>query len=203
MAHISTGDLLRAAVAAGGELGRTAQRYMERGELVADELVIGMIDERLRQPGGAAGFILDGFPRTVAQAEALERRLAGLHTPLDAVVSLEVPRDTLVQRLSGRRTCRACGAMYHVVFDPPAEAGVCDHCGGALFQRDDDREATIHARLDVYDAATTPLIAYYRGRGLLCETDGTGSSSAVLERVLAALGWRPAAAGGVPARSES
>lgn len=202
MAHISTGDLLRAAVAADGEFGRTAQYYMERGELVPDELVIGMIDERLREPGGAAGFMLDGFPRTVAQAAALERLLTGLHTPLDAVVSLDVPRDALVQRLSGRRTCRACGAMYHVVFDPPAEAGVCDHCGGALFQRDDDREGTIHARLDVYDAATAPLIAYYRGRGLLRETDGTGSSGAVLERVLAVLDWRPAV-GGVPARSES
>jgi adenylate kinase len=193
MAHISTGDLLRAAVAADGALGRAAAGYMQRGELVPDELVVKMIDERLQHAGPQPGFMLDGFPRTVAQAEALAQLLDGFHTPLDAVVSLEVPRDQLVQRLSGRRTCRACGAMYHVVFDPPARDGVCDRCGGALFQREDDREETIRARLDVYEAATAPLIAYYRDRGLLRAVDGTGSTGAILDRVSAALGWRPAA----------
>lgn len=183
--HISTGDLLRAAVAGQTALGRTAQRYMDRGELVPDGLVIDMIDARLHGDGETRCFMLDGFPRTVAQAEAFERMLAGRRVVLDHVVSLEVPRDELVRRLSGRRTCRQCGAMYHVVFDPPRRADVCDRCGGALFQREDDREETIRARLDVYDQATAPLIAFYRQRGLLRDIDGMGSAAQVLHRILA------------------
>ena len=184
IAHISTGDLLRAAVAQRNELGRAAQTYMTRGELVPDALVIDMIDHHLQQNGGAHSFLLDGFPRNVPQAEALERLLAGQHIPLDHVVSLAVGREELVRRLSGRRTCRQCGAMYHVIFDPPTSADVCDRCSGALFQRDDDREDTIRARLEVYDAATAPLTAFYRTRGLLREVDGTGSAAQVLERIL-------------------
>ena len=184
IAHISTGDLLRAAVAQRNELGRAAQTYMTRGELVPDALVIDMIDHHLQQNGGAHSFLLDGFPRNVPQAEALERLLAGQHIPLDHVVSLAVGREELVRRLSGRRTCRQCGAMYHVIFDPPTSADVCDRCSGALFQRDDDREDTIRARLEVYDAATAPLTAFYRTRGLLREVDGTGSTAQVLERIL-------------------
>jgi adenylate kinase len=188
--HISTGDLLRAAIAARSELGLAAQGYMDRGELVPDSLVIHMIDQRLRENGSDPSFMLDGFPRNVPQAEALEGMLAGQHIPLDHVISLEVPRAELVRRLSGRRTCRACGAMYHVVFDPPRTADVCDRSGGALFQREDDREETIHARLDVYDRATAPLTSFYGQRGLLRAIDGTGSAAQVLDRILAQLNGR-------------
>jgi adenylate kinase len=188
--HISSGDLLRAAVASGSELGRAAQAYMGRGELVPDQLVIDMIGERLQQNGANPSFMLDGFPRNVAQAEALEHWLSGRGIPLNYVVSLEVPREELIRRLSGRRTCRQCGAMYHLAFDPPRQPGVCDRCGGELFQREDDREDTIRARLEVYDRATAPLIAYYRARSVLREVDGTGSSSEVLERIVQRLNGR-------------
>jgi adenylate kinase len=185
--HIASGDLLRAAVAARSELGRAAQAYMARGELVPDALVIDMIEQRLRQNGADPSFMLDGFPRTVAQAEVLEQRLAAQRIPLDHVVSLQVPREELVRRLSGRRTCRSCGAMYHVALDPPARPNRCDRCGGELYQREDDREETIRARLGVYDTSTAPLTAFYRGRGLLREIDGSGPTAQVLERILAQL----------------
>lgn len=187
MVHVSTGDLLRAAVASGSALGVAAKASMDRGELVPDQLVTDMIRDRLATMGSNPSFMLDGFPRTVVQAEALERMLAGRGLPLDHVVSLDVPREELVRRLSGRRTCRACGAMSHVLFDPPRRDGVCDRCGGELYQREDDREETIRARLEVYDRATAPLIAFYKGRGLLRAVDGTGATGAVLDRVLARL----------------
>jgi len=190
LSHIATGDLLRTAVAERTALGRAAQDYMERGELVPDGLVIDMIDERLQRNGRSDGFMLDGFPRTVAQAEALERWLAARGMPLDDVILLEVPREELVRRLSGRRTCRNCGAMYHVAFDRPAQAGVCDRCGGELYQRDDDREETIRARLAVYDNSTAPLADFYRARGLLREVDGTGEPAQVLDRIVAQLKGR-------------
>ena len=188
--HISTGDLLRAAVAGHSELGLAAQGYMQRGELVPDPVVIGMIDERLQQNGANPSFMLDGFPRTVTQAEALQAFLDGRHIPLDHVVSLQVPRDELVRRLSGRRTCGQCGAMYHISSEPSRVPGVCDRCGGQLFQRDDDREETIRARLEVYDRATAPLAAFYGVRGLLREIDGTGSAPQVLERIMARIDGR-------------
>ena len=187
MQHISTGDLLRAAVASGNPLGKAAKEYMERGELVPDQMVTDMIRDRLAAIGGAPSFMLDGFPRTVAQAEALDKMLAGRGIPLDHVVSLDVPREELVRRLGGRRTCRNCGTMAHVLFNPPRRDGVCDRCGGELYQREDDREDTIRARLEVYDRATAPLIAFYKGRGLLREVDGTGGTADVLDRVLARL----------------
>jgi adenylate kinase len=187
MAHISTGDLLRKAVSSKTELGIAAKGFMDRGELVPDQLVIGMIDQRLKAEGAAPSFMLDGFPRTVPQAEALEGMLANGLVPLDHVVSLDVPREELVRRLSGRRTCSQCNAMYHVAFDPPRHDNVCDRCGGALYQRDDDREETIRARLDVYDRSTAPLATFYRSRGLLREIDGTGAASDVLDRVLVRL----------------
>ena len=188
--HIATGDLLRAAVAERTELGQAAHAYMARGDLVPDGLVIGMIGQRLRQDGIARSFLLDGFPRNVAQAEALDQLLTGDHLALDHVVSLDVDREELVQRLAGRRTCTRCGAMYHVRFDPPTQPGVCDRCGGPLVQREDDREETIRARLDVYDRATAPLIAFYRARGLLRSIDGMGSVAAVMDRVLTEVGQR-------------
>jgi len=187
MVHISTGDLLRAAVASGSALGTSARTFMDRGELVPDELVTDMIRDHLAPMGTDPNFMLDGFPRTVAQAESLETMLQTHAIPLDHVISLDVPREELVRRLSGRRTCRRCGAMYHLMFDPPRAAGTCDRCGGELYQRADDREETIRARLEVYDRATAPLIAFYRGRGLLREVDGTGATAAVLDRVLARL----------------
>ena len=187
MVHISTGDLLRAAVATSSTLGRAAKGFMERGELVPDQLVTDMIRDRLSAMGGAPSFMLDGFPRTVVQAEALEKMLASRSIPLEHVISLDVPREELVRRLSGRRTCRVCGAMSHVTSDPTRRPGVCDECGGALYQREDDREETIRARLEVYDRATAPLITFYRGRGLLREVDGTGPTTDVLDRVMARL----------------
>lgn len=185
--HIATGDLLRAAVASRSELGRAAQAYMTRGELVPDGLVIDMIAHRLVQNGADPSFLLDAFPRNLVQAEALEQLLSQQAIPLHHVINLNVPREELVRRLSGRRTCRQCSAMYHVDLDPPAQPGTCDRCGGELYQRDDDREETIRARLVVYDKSTAPLCDYYRQRGLLREIDGTGATPQVLERILAQL----------------
>jgi len=182
--HISSGDLLRAAIASDSELGRAAKGYMDRGELVPDQLVIDMIAERLRHNGHDPSFMLDGFPRTVAQADALESMLKGRNIPLDHVISLEVPREELVRRLAGRRTCSQCATMYHTAYDPPRQPGVCDRCGGQLVQRDDDREETVRARLDVYDKATAPVAAFYRARNLLREIDGTGNTTQVHDRIL-------------------
>jgi adenylate kinase len=186
--HISTGDLLRQAVADRTELGRTAKEFMDRGELVPDQLVIGMIEERVRNADCGRGFLFDGFPRNVPQAEALREMLKRQSMSLQHVVSLDVPQEELVKRLTGRRTCRQCGSMCHVVFDPPREEGVCNRCGGELYQRDDDREETIRARLRVYQNQTKPLLDYYRSRGLLREVDGVGDTQEVFERIMNHLG---------------
>jgi adenylate kinase len=185
--QISTGDILRAAVRQGTELGTSAKSYMDAGKLVPDSVVIGIIGERLQEADCSKGYILDGFPRTVAQADALQETVAKLGQGIDHVLSVEVPNDELVQRLSGRRTCKACGAMYHVTFSPPKAPDTCDKCGGELFQRDDDQEATIRARLKVYDEQTAPLIAYYRKAGLLRAIPGTGSMEEILGRITAVL----------------
>lgn len=182
--HISTGDLLRQAVADRTELGRTAKEFMDRGELVPDELVIGMIEARVRHADCQPGFLFDGFPRNVAQAEAFGEMLERRDMSLDHVVSLDVPQHELIKRLTGRRTCRQCGDMYHVVFDPPREEGVCNRCGGELYQREDDREETIRARLDVYRNQTEPLLDYYRSQNLLREVDGVGETSDVFGRIM-------------------
>ena len=185
--HVSSGDLLRSAVKRKTPMGLKAKRFMDRGELVPDDILLGAIEERLNRNDCAKGFILDGFPRTVAQADALTAMLANGGTRIDHVASLTVPREEVVKRLSGRRTCRDCGAMYHIIFDPPNNAGICNKCNGELYQRDDDQEDTILARLDVYDRQTTPLRALYRERGFLREVDGVGSQDQVLTRVLAAV----------------
>jgi adenylate kinase len=185
--HVSSGDLLRSAVQCKTALGMQAKRFMDRGELVPDDVLMGTIEERLRRSDCARGFILDGFPRTVAQADALTAMLGRSDTRIDHVVSFAVPRDEVVKRLSGRRTCRDCGALYHIAFDPPSNAGICNKCNGELYQRDDDREDTILARLDVYERQTAPLLALYRKRGLLREVDGTGSRDQVFARLLAAV----------------
>jgi adenylate kinase len=172
--HVSTGDILRAAVARGSEMGRAAQRYMEAGELVPDEVVVGVVRERLDEPDTADGFLLDGFPRTIEQAERLDAMLAARGRALTHVILLDVPEDELVERLAGRRLCRECGRGYHVVFDPPQEPGVCDVCGGELYQRADDDEDTVRNRLAVYREQTEPLVGYYIDRGVLRTVSGGG-----------------------------
>ena len=185
--QVSTGDILRAATHKESPLGLAAKSAMEQGRLVPDQVVIGIVAERMAAPDLARGFVLDGFPRTVRQAKALDALLQRLGQPLDAVVFIDVPRDELVVRLAGRRVCRQCGAMAHVVFDPPRQPDVCNRCGGELFQRDDDRETVIAKRLDVYGRETAPVLEHYRGTGLLHEVQGTGTREDVFSRVLASV----------------
>ena len=183
--QISTGDILREAQHNGSRLGREVARYMAQGQLVPDDVVIGIVEDRLATPDCAAGFVLDGFPRTVRQAEALDTTLARQGRPLEAVIVIKVPREELVRRLSGRRVCRGCGTMFHVEFDPPAQPGVCDRCGGEIYQREDDREETIRRRLDISEQQTGPVLDHYRDAGLLRETVGTGSREDVFARLAA------------------
>jgi adenylate kinase len=177
--QVATGDMLREAVARGTKLGLEARRYMDAGELVPDSVIIGLVRERLAQPDGRKGFVLDGFPRTAAQAEALDQLLEAEGTPLDRVVLFQMADEELVARLSGRRVCRNCGRNYHVTLSPPRTPGVCDHCGGELYQRTDDEEATVRRRQAVYARDTRPLVEYYRRRGLLATISGTGTVDAV------------------------
>lgn len=185
--QISTGDLLREVVRLGTPLGKRAQEYMDRGELVPDQLVTDLVAERIQRPDCLRGFLLDGFPRTIAQANALAQELARQHKSLDTVVSIVVPRNALVERLSGRWVCQSCQAMYHERFNPPQKIGICDACRGTLYQRNDDKAETVNARLEVYERATEPLLSYYRDRSLLHEIDGTGTPEAVSERITCTL----------------
>ena len=185
--QISTGDMLREAQRQGTALGREAQRFMDEGRLVPDAVVIGIVEQRLEEEDARRGFILDGFPRTVAQAEALDAMLARHGTPVDAVIAVDVPRPELVERLSGRLVCRVCGAMYHRTFDPPKQDASCDRDGGELIQRADDREDRITVRLDQLAKEVAPVADYYRRAGLLRPIDGTGSRDAVLRRITASL----------------
>jgi len=186
--QISTGDILRKAVADQTALGKQAGDFIKRGALVPDDLIIDLIAERLQQPDCAKGFLLDGFPRTIPQAESLDALLKKLALNLNCVLSVQVPREIIIERLAGRRTCKQCGALSHIVFDKPKQAGVCDRCGGELFQRDDDKEETIANRLTVYEAQTAPLVGYYSRQGLLREIDGVGSIDEIRTRVMKALG---------------
>jgi adenylate kinase len=181
--HISTGDILRAANKGGTYLGREAKRYMDRGALVPDDVMIGIIQERLQQSDCEPGFILDGFPRTIPQAEALAKLLKSMHSPLNYVVNMVVPVEEIVRRLGGRLTCQNCGRMFNLMLDPPKTPGRCDCCGGPLIQRIDDRIDTVHERLQVYQQSTQPLIEYYSARGLLTTIDGTGSIDAIAKRI--------------------
>jgi adenylate kinase len=184
---ISTGDIFRYNVSTGTELGRQAKAFMDRGDLVPDEVTIAMVSSRLQEDDAQVGFLLDGFPRNVPQAETLKKMLAEWEARLDIVLELVVDDDEVVRRLSGRRTCRKCGRIWHGVFDPPARQGVCDDCGGELFQRDDDQEETIRHRLDVYQQQTRPLIAYYADDGTLLGIDATGPVEEITDRAMSAL----------------
>ncbi len=186
--HISTGDMFRKAQKDGTELGLKAKSYMEKGQLVPDEVTIGIVRERLAEEDCKNGFLLDGFPRTVQQADALEQILNDLGTHLDAVVNIEVAKDFLVERLTGRRVCRGCGATYHVKFNAPKVEGVCDKCGGELYQRADDTIETVGNRLDVYAEQTAPLMDYYAAKGLLKHIDGSQSVEQVLADIKDCLG---------------
>ncbi|GAB1823049.1 adenylate kinase [Herbidospora sp. RD11066] len=184
---ISTGDIFRANVSGGTELGKLAKTYMDRGDLVPDEVTIAMVRGRLAEDDAQDGFLLDGFPRNVAQAEVLKKMLADLGSGLDLVLELVVDDDEVVRRLAGRRTCRSCGKVWHVDFDPPKKEGVCDACGGELFQRDDDREETIRHRLEVYQEQTAPLVNFYADEGILRGVDATGPVEEVTGRAMGEL----------------
>ena len=181
--QIATGDMLRQAVAANTMLGRDAKGFMDRGQLVSDAVIIGLIAERLGEADAKRGFILDGFPRTLAQADGLDRLLKSIGETLDGVVYFEVAEPELLRRLTGRRVCRKCQATYHVVSAPPKREGVCDQCGGALFQSEDDSEATVRNRLAVYGQQTAPLLDHYRDRGLLLTVPGRGGVDEVRETI--------------------
>jgi adenylate kinase len=184
---ISTGDIFRYNVSHGTALGRKAKDYMGRGDLVPDEVTIAMVRDRLSEDDAQEGFLLDGFPRNVPQAETLEKMLSEWETRLDIVLELVVDDDEVVCRLSGRRTCHQCGRVWHVLFDPPARDDTCDDDGSELFQRDDDREETIRHRLEVYQDQTAPLVAYYADQGILLGVDATGPVEEVTERALSSL----------------
>ncbi|GAA1759211.1 MULTISPECIES: adenylate kinase [Streptomonospora] len=184
---VSTGDIFRANVSGGTELGKQAKAYMDRGDLVPDEVTNAMVRDRLKEEDARGGFLLDGFPRNVAQAEELNKILDDLGVRLDAVLELKVDEEEIVKRLSGRRQCRNCNRVHHVEFEPPAAEGVCDDCGGELFQRDDDREEVVRHRMEVYREQTEPLVSFYQGEGILVAIDATGGVDAVTERAKAAL----------------
>ncbi len=186
--QISTGDMFREHLSKGTELGKKAKEYMDKGQLVPDEIVLGMVEERLKQPDCEKGFILDGFPRTVPQAEALDKLLEKMGKKIDYAICIDVPDEELVKRLTGRRTCKKCGMMYHVIFKPPKEDGKCDVCGGELYQRADDNEETVRNRLKVYHEQTEPIIQFYEKKGVLHRIDGMGSIDEIFERIVKVLG---------------
>ena len=184
---ISTGDIFRVNVSQGTELGREAKAYMDRGDLVPDAITIAMVRDRLAEGDTRDGFLLDGFPPTLTQAKALDETLDDIGTRLDVVLELVVDDDEVVRRLSGRRTCRVCGRVWHLDFDPPTRDGICDQCGGELFQRDDDREETVRHRLEVYAEQTAPLIDFYADKSILVGLDATGPVEDVTDRAINAL----------------
>lgn len=189
--QISTGDLLRAAVAAGTPLGREAKVIMDKGELVPDRVVLGMVEERLKQDDCKKGYILDGFPRNTSQAEALDKMLETLNMSLDVALSVDVPFEDLMKRLTGRRTCKSCNQMYNIYFSPSKTEGKCDKCGSELFQRDDDKEATIKKRLEIYNNSTAPLVDYYKNKGILKSVDaGVRSIDEIFKKVCDVIGLK-------------
>lgn len=186
--HISTGDMFRAAMKEGTQLGLEAKSYIDKGELVPDEVTIGIVRERLSKPDCEKGFLLDGFPRTVAQAEALEQMLEGLNRKIDYVINIDVDQSILMDRLTGRRICKECGATYHLVFNPPAQEGVCDKCGGELYQRADDNSETVSNRLEVNVKQSKPLLGFYETKGYLRNINGDQDINVVFENIRELLG---------------
>lgn len=186
--HISTGDIFRANIKNGTELGKKAKSYMDQGLLVPDELTCDLVVDRISQPDAANGYVLDGFPRTIPQAEALTNALASRDEKIDYAVNVEVPDENIISRMSGRRACLACGATYHIEFNPPKKEGICDTCGKELVLRDDDKPETVKKRLDVYHAQTQPLIEYYQKAGALAEVDGTQDINVVFDDITKILG---------------
>jgi adenylate kinase len=185
--QISTGDILRAALKERTPLGLKAKEYMDKGLLVPDEVVIDIIQARLKEADCQDGYILDGFPRTVAQAQALDKVLSAMNSGIDHVISIDVDKGELIKRLTGRRTCRQCGRGYHAIFDPPLNKGLCDKCQGELYQRDDDNEDTVRNRLEVYDSQTFPLIQYYKEKDLVRSIDGQGGIQQIFDRIVKVL----------------
>ncbi|ADQ05014.1 adenylate kinase [Caldicellulosiruptor owensensis OL] len=186
--HISTGDILRENVKNETELGKKAKEYMDKGLLVPDEIVIEIVKDRIAKEDCKNGFLLDGFPRTIAQAEALDRVLQELGQKIDKVLNIEVPDEKILERMSGRRICKNCGASFHIIYRPPQKEGICDICGGELYQREDDKEETVKKRLEVYHAQTQPLIDYYKAKGLLVVAYGQEEIADTTKEVLKALG---------------
>ena len=186
--HISTGDIFRANIKNGTELGKKAKTYMDQGLLVPDELVVDLVVDRVAADDCANGYVLDGFPRTIPQAEALDAALAKLGESMDYAINVEVPDENIVKRMSGRRACVACGATYHIEHIPPKTEGICDTCGKELILRDDDKPETVLKRLNVYHEQTQPLIDYYTGKGILKEVDGTKDMADVFSEIVAILG---------------
>ncbi len=183
MPEISTGEILRKAVADGSPLGRDAKVYMDRGELVPDSIVLGLVHARLKKEDCGKGYIIDGFPRNEAQAVALDKMLSAIGAPVTMAVNIDVDKEELMKRMSGRRICRVCGQVYNIYFLPPKREGTCDKCGGDFFQRDDDKEETIKKRLKVYESQKTPLLEYYRKKGILKSIAGTGSVHDIFQKV--------------------
>jgi adenylate kinase len=186
--HISTGDMFRDAVSRGTELGKEAKKYMDAGKLVPDEVTIGIVEERLAEADCNKGFLLDGFPRTTVQAEALDRVLGARSRKIEAAINISVPNEVLIERMSGRVSCQQCKAVYNLKFNPPARSGVCDKCGGELVHRSDDNGETVAKRLDVYLEQTAPLLDYYAGQGVLQEIDGNRESKLVFADIEKLLG---------------
>ncbi|KGG81023.1 adenylate kinase [Caloranaerobacter azorensis H53214] len=186
--HISTGDIFRKNIKEGTELGRKAKEYIDKGLLVPDDIVVAIVKDRLTESDCKDGFLLDGFPRTVAQADALETELNNLNMQLDKVINIEVDKEALIERAVGRRICKECGATYHIKFNPPKQEGICDICGGELYQRKDDTVETVTKRIEVYLEQTKPLIDYYKDKGILANIDGMQDIDKVFEDIVSALG---------------
>lgn len=186
--HISTGDIFRANIKNGTELGKKAKTYMDQGALVPDELVVDLVVDRVAQDDAKNGYVLDGFPRTIPQAEALDKALEAISEKVDYAINVEVPDENIINRMSGRRACVACGGTYHIKYIPTKVEGICDACGGELILRDDDKPETVKKRLDVYHEQTQPLIDYYTGKGILKEVDGTQDMEDVFKAITDILG---------------
>lgn len=186
--HISTGDIFRANIKGGTELGMKAKTFMDQGMLVPDEITIGMLMDRIGQEDCINGYVLDGFPRTIPQAESLTKALAERGEKVDYVINVDVPDENIINRMSGRRACLGCGATYHITFNPPVKEGICDTCGQELVLRDDDKPETVKKRLDVYHQQTQPLIDYYKNAEVLAEVDGTQPMDAVFQGIVEILG---------------